>query len=716
MADQYTPEEIQRIFDDYNNAIRLGIPVSAALAKEMADATKGVKNYTNQLNSSFKQLGTSIKYLGADLANGAKGAAVFNNSLESGADVIANFASKFGILGTVIGGVVKAGAMYVGAVNKQSDALYKSYQDISRAGAAGKEGMTGIYDSMKQFGYTVDQLSEMGALLKENSKNFGLFSSSAISGTKQFANIADTIQNSSLRQQFFNMGMSVDNINKGIAGYLVQEGKLGKLRGRDQTELSTASAAYIREMEILTRLTGQTREEMEQQREQALQIDAFYAGLKDLPKDAREEALKAFNIASSISPKMAAEFASNFNGVITGTTDLLMSTSAESLKFGKDFFINGGRATDAMQGLADAGARAQGVTDSLAKVGAKFGLTSRELTMLTNKGLDPFSKAAADVTADVDAAAAGFDRATNAQSAMRDSQIKTTQGMNDFVNLGINPVTRAMAYLAEVVENLTSILPGGKSKGYGKQGTGSQGGSLAATGAGAAAGAVAGSAFGPVGTAAGGVIGGLTGFVGYQMHGGGGQAAAGAGARGLSGDTSGLHPDFSQRINAAAAEYFQLTGKAVRIESGFRSTERQAQLYQDYIQGRSRFPAAPPGQSRHESGRAIDTDIATANALDQMGILSKYGLSRPVPGDPIHIQGGAGFRGRLSGPMSGYTPNIRMHGDEEFSIRPSGTGTGSSNASASEGTMQTLIDRVDNLIAIGQNQLSVNEKMLRYQS
>ena len=75
--------------------------------------------------------------------------------------------------------------------------------------------------------------------------------------------------------------MTVDDINRGIAGYMVQEGKLGKLRGQSQSEVSKGASAYIREMEILTRLTGQTRQEMEEQRERAMQIDAFYASVDD---------------------------------------------------------------------------------------------------------------------------------------------------------------------------------------------------------------------------------------------------------------------------------------------------------------------------------------------------------------------------------------------------------------------------------------------------
>ena len=87
MADQYTPEEIQDIFERYNDAIRRGIPISDDLARAMNDLTKGAKTFTNQLNSSISQLGTSFKTLAKDINDGSRGASGFNNSLEKGAEI-----------------------------------------------------------------------------------------------------------------------------------------------------------------------------------------------------------------------------------------------------------------------------------------------------------------------------------------------------------------------------------------------------------------------------------------------------------------------------------------------------------------------------------------------------------------------------------------------------------------------------------------------------
>jgi len=177
---------------------------------------------------------------------------------------------------------------------------------------------------------------------------------------------------------------------------------------------------------------------------------------------------------------------------------------------------------------------------------------------------------------------------------------------------------------------------------------------------------------------------------------------------------TGLDQDFANRFSSAANEYFQATGKQVNVASAFRSYEDQMREYNRYM-NQGGLPAAPPGRSKHEIGRAVDVNRDAAAAMEQMGILRKYGLSRPVANDPVHISGAAGFRGMLSGPMSGYRPNVLMHGNEELSIRPMGAGASGGSAAASEGLVRDLIDSVDQLVTLSGRQLQVNERMLKYQ-
>jgi hypothetical protein len=132
--------------------------------------------------------------------------------------------------------------------------------------------------------------------------------------------------------------------------------------------------------------------------------------------------------------------------------------------------------------------------------------------------------------------------------------------------------------------------------------------------------------------------------------------------------------------------------------------------------------------SLHSQGRALDFTIKDPAKSAEIAamirsmpgvakVLDEYtNPSSRATAPHIHaeISGFAGYRGMLSGPMSGYSPNLRMHGNEELSIRPAG-GTTNSNSAASEGTMTKLIERIDDLISLNRNQLYVSERILKYQ-
>jgi hypothetical protein len=114
-----------------------------------------------------------------------------------------------------------------------------------------------------------------------------------------------------------------------------------------------------------------------------------------------------------------------------------------------------------------------------------------------------------------------------------------------------------------------------------------------------------------------------------------------------------LEPSLRQRVMAAAEEYYKTSGgKKLKINSGFRSAEEQANVDSG---GR---PKAAPGQSAHNRGMAVDIQ----NHQDPLAVqaLNNQGLSQKVAGDLPHFS--MAYGGLVSGPKSGYQG--MLHGDE----------------------------------------------------
>src|SRR5690349_8702947 len=102
-------------------------------------------------------------------------------------------------------------------------------------------------------------------------------------------------------------------------------------------------------------------------------------------------------------------------------------------------------------------------------------------------------------------------------------------------------------------------------------------------------------------------------------------------------ELSGLH----YQLRPYAENLVQI-GRAngpVRVTSVLRSYQTQARLYRAYLAGRSAYPAAPPGTSYHEYGRAFDIE-GPSWLISALGRLweSWGGTWGAKFGDPIHFQ------------------------------------------------------------------------------
>ena len=105
------------------------------------------------------------------------------------------------------------------------------------------------------------------------------------------------------------------------------------------------------------------------------------------------------------------------------------------------------------------------------------------------------------------------------------------------------------------------------------------------------------------------------------------------GPKGDSSRLTGLHPKVFSLFTGMAKEFNTLTGKNITVNESFRTYEDQMALRQKYP-----GKAAKPGNSIHEFGMALDVNSPEANLLDEMGLLRKYGFTRPVGGETWHLE------------------------------------------------------------------------------
>lgn len=104
--------------------------------------------------------------------------------------------------------------------------------------------------------------------------------------------------------------------------------------------------------------------------------------------------------------------------------------------------------------------------------------------------------------------------------------------------------------------------------------------------------------------------------------------------------------DLDQRAKPIADAFIRALKRAgirVIVTSTRRSLDKQAQLYRNYLAGKSKYPAAPPGQSTHGAGLAFDLNLVPPLYREAGALWESIGFTWGGRfSDPIHFD----FRSR----------------------------------------------------------------------
>ena len=587
---QMTPEEQQRIIEEYYDAVRQGIPITQDMHDRMVAASVALQNYAaaqNALLGTAKALGKAFGDYTQAVYKGKKGAEALGDGIDTvttavqtlGLAVMTLVGGPLGLLAGGLGIAVGAVGKYAKATTEMSDKLYSSWTELSQVGGAAAGGMTEVYKQMQQFGLSLDELSDMTSLVKQNSSALATFGGTVANGTKMLADTVGDLRNSGFNREFMLMGHSINDINNYAASYIKQQTMLGRSQSDIQKNLNAGTIEYSKNLDALSRLTGDSREAQEAKQEAAMAEDAYAATMYNLQKraDAGDAAaaaqLKKLDTLNKILPaEAAAEMRKAVGGDISAASKMMMS-APDAYRALLDPMASAGKTMDALAkgykntqdtfgGLIGMGGNADGTfmhfNEMLTTTAKYTGENGDELIAAAKRQQD---------------ASAATDKSTQSQIDLRLAQQNSMQNMQDFVKIGVNPATSALSTLAEVVEDLTSLLPGAGASSKHKNdavatsggAVGTKGGKATATQVGGVAGAIAGAAtgaeiggaagafFGGVGAVPGAAIGGLIG-AGLGLVGGG---VAGNTAYGTFGGDKGVGKTSGAET---AMSYFQSQG------------------------------------------------------------------------------------------------------------------------------------------------------------
>ena len=463
---QFSPEEAQAIINEYNQTLADKKPISEDLAKAMKDASAGIKDYTDNLKASLDKVSNAALKMGKSLVQGESGLSVYNDTIEAGGQAMGAWAQKIPIVGGALNTAAKAASKAVVLINKQADTLFQNYQDISRSGLV--TGMGDTFKNLQSAGYTVAEIKEYGTLLKENATSLATFGGTAAQGAKTFTEIAQSIQNSDLQNNFMNMGMTVGDINSGVANYIRIQQLSGSTRTQSNTELKESAQEFIMQQDRLTKLTGLNADQQNKVVERALAMEQFNAKQQELQQkaDAGDEAAKAEiarnnEILQFTAAKFGQATADDAAQFLAGAVNSpgyqrFQRALPQAAKSITDGVKNTGLIQQQLIEGAKKTATEQSTLGTVGQFSKVFGSMS-EFTKAATSSVNNVTKSNADITKQQQDQIDATDSSVGSSVKLRQNQRDTTQSLDKLTNVGVTPVAKTFSALTSVAQQLAGV-------------------------------------------------------------------------------------------------------------------------------------------------------------------------------------------------------------------------------------------------------------------
>jgi hypothetical protein len=444
--------------------------VSRQTQSEVDDAQMkskyGIQNFTKGAAKgaeAITALAGAAGAAGKAMLEGKKGAAAFNESVDSiataataAAAALALFVPVLGPLMLAAGAATLAFSKYTKAANEMSDKLYTGYTRMQKAGGAAADGMTGLFKDAKKLGLSMNELDGFTQIVAENSRDFVLLAGSVSEGRKQFANIGQSME--PYRASLMRLGLTQDEINDSMAGYLKLQSRVGLSQNKTTEQLADGARRYLLEQDALTKLTGLNRKDQENAREEIQSQERFAAKLMQVRATQGEEAANELQKTYLMLHSQNKEAAQGFADIATGNLQTeaaqksYRGSQAESMRSAQLVSSGQMKAAEAAQRIASAhGETAKRLGGTLGQIGvynSTFGdlagdirlgaLAQGDINKNYNKTLE-----------DQKAGLAGADKITKDRADLIKTQQDANKAMETFIFNGIEPAQKSMKALAD---------------------------------------------------------------------------------------------------------------------------------------------------------------------------------------------------------------------------------------------------------------------------
>jgi len=766
MALENETEQLAQAMNALRESLQSGGVAATKFGQQLTTSQKFIKDLDKGLADATKSIANGMLGFAGELAKGDSSLTTMNRVVDVAADAMGAVAKAVPVFGDAIAGALKAAAEGAKVLIGQLDATQKSFNALSSVGATTAQGMSALKDQQIRSGLSLQQFQKV---VMDNSQTLARFNGLTGEGAESFSRVLEQVTGlgDGSDQTLRKLGLSADQISSSAGAFLTQQTRLGRSQMMTNEQLAQGTIGYVRELDLLSKVTGQSRESLQKQQDAALSETRFRAQYQDMINNGNEAAAKELMKFQSTISSVSKDAGQGIRDLSSGIVDsaaaqnLMTATNGKALDIQQRLTagqITGAQATEELQ---QAIKENESTLIQQGKYNKDYGATFSDLAGLLDLTGTKFDQNGKIVE---QAAAAQKKQITQTDQLTLDTieAQKSFEGLTrqfDALTYGIMPYTaRYTKAVAEAMQKLLKATNDAIEDKGGDTGeaVGGQAGAIAGAVSMGVAGAMMGSVIPGIGTAVGGaiggVIGGIAGYTGMVDYGKTANKAVGMGgaATGLSTGRGAAAPS-GGGANVQPTSQSDLKGMGLNIKAGDVQKEgagidprliEMAKEIQSTVPGfayfsgfNDNFHQENAGNSQHTKGLAMDFALQSKPTKEQGAGIVKYlqslgaslaideynSPSAKATGGHIHAQISAkdGFSGVISGPSGGYQPNLTMHGTEALTVTPTANTAAMPNSSVSEMATSLLsaqLSKLDELVSVMKNQVTASERLIRMQS
>jgi hypothetical protein len=281
-----------------------------ALVRALGGDT-GMKAVAQATGKTAKEMKTMASYLQdvneelEDTEQGLTRLQKVNNTLSIGIGIVttnlAGLGSSARMIGEQFGTVGEVFGDTLGYLIDRLSENVDFYRSISQIGGAAGQSISDLRMAAGETGLTMGQLTDA---ITQAGGNLALLGGTTGVGVKRFTNALKDLAQGETFEKFSALGFTMQEIATGAAEYLELQTQLGRTQTMTERELSSETADYLNNLDLLSRLTGKNRQALQQEMQERAKDARLSLQLAGMSQKQQREINSALSMTGNVSKEM----------------------------------------------------------------------------------------------------------------------------------------------------------------------------------------------------------------------------------------------------------------------------------------------------------------------------------------------------------------------------------------------------------------------------